>query len=349
MLTGASVQIWTSPYLQARYSLFPANQYLLINSGFIADEDLAASVFNLKTDEAIVKNGELVAALLNSNKNLGPQSFLPGSYSVVFEYEAPLIKLLFPWDIFQLNGDLIRKDFHIIQSKKKQRSTPVSADWKSPRNIFIEEGANIGHCYIDATYGPVYIAKNSVIMDGCMIQGPFVIMEGSVLKMGAKVYGATTIGPFCTVGGEVKNSLFSGYSNKAHDGYLGDSVIGEWCNLGAGTSNSNLRNDAGMIYTSPANEQKLPIGLKCGLLLGDYSRCAINTSFNTSTFAGVSSNIFGVGLAPKQIADFTWGYTGRYKLDKAIEHIENWKILRNQHISKEEIQILEHLYNEIEL
>lgn len=348
MLTGESVQIWTVPYLQAKYSLLPADRYLLINSGFIANEDLAARVFNLKEDEAIAKDGELVAGVLSGDKTLSPQSFHPGEYKAVFDYEAPLVKILFPWHIFQLNGELIRKDFQIIQSKKKKRSIPASSDWKSPQNIFIEEGANTGHCYIDATEGPVYIAKDSVIMDGCMIQGPFAIMEGSVLKMGAKVYGATTIGPCCLVGGEIKNTVFSGYSNKAHDGYLGDSVVGEWCNLGAGTSNSNLRNDAGTIYASMANGENLPIGLKCGLFLGDYSRSAINTSFNTGTFAGVSSNIFGVGLTPKQIPDFTWGYTERYRLDKALEHIENWKKLRNQHISKAEIQILEHLYNQIE-
>ena len=167
-----------------------------------------------------------------------------------------------------------------------------------------------------------------------------------MLKMGTKIYGATTIGPHCVAGGEIKNSVMMGYSNKAHDGYLGDSVIGEWCNLGAGTSNSNVRNDAAVVYRNKEQSDSMAIGLKCGLLMGDYSRSAINTSFNTGTFAGIAANIFGQGLAPKHLPDFTWGFTQRYIFDKAIEHIANWKKLKDRDVTLNDIQILEHLYKQ---
>lgn len=251
-----------------------------------------------------------------------------------------------PWQIFQLNDWAIRQDYDLITAGRT--SQPISSTNKTitPENIFIEEGAKVEHSIINASTGPVYIGKNAEVMEGCMIRGPFALCEGAVLKMGAKVYGATTLGPYCMGGGEIKNSVFFGYSNKTHDGYLGDSVLGEWCNLGAGTSNSNIKNTAGTVKLwNNQTKSYLPAGLKAGLIMGDYSRAAINTSFTTGTVVGICCNVFGEGFPPKFISDFTWGKE-RYTFAKILEDINNWKKLKNQSITEREINILKNLYNQ---
>lgn len=183
-------------------------------------------------------------------------------------------------------------------------------------------------------------------MEGCLIRGPFALGEGATLKMGARVYGATTVGPHCIAGGEIKNSVLFGYSNKAHDGYLGDSVIGEWCNLGAGTTNSNVKNTAGEVTLwDNASKQFSPAGIKAGLIMGDYSRSAINTAFNTGTVVGICCNVFGEGFPPKLVPDFTWGQE-RYVFEKAIRDIENWKKLKGKTLLEKEKKILYHLYKQ---
>jgi UDP-N-acetylglucosamine diphosphorylase / glucose-1-phosphate thymidylyltransferase / UDP-N-acetylgalactosamine diphosphorylase / glucosamine-1-phosphate N-acetyltransferase / galactosamine-1-phosphate N-acetyltransferase len=251
----------------------------------------------------------------------------------------------FPQHIFELNHYAIRSDFELITRKRK--SQPISKTNKAinPSQIFIEKGAKVEHSILNASTGPVYIGKDAEVMEGCIIRGPFALCEGACLKMGAKVYGATTIGPYSVAGGEIKNSVIFGYSNKAHDGYLGDSVIGEWCNLGAGTTNSNLKNNAGNVRLwTPAGQ--INAGIKCGLMMGDYSRAAINTSFNTGSVTGVSSNVFGAGLTPKYIPNFAWGSDGveRYKFDKALIDIQNWKSLKGHVISENEKSILKYIF-----
>ena len=188
-------------------------------------------------------------------------------------------------------------------------------------------------------------------MEGALIRGPLALCEGSVIKMGAKIYGATTIGPNCIVGGEIKNSVILGYSNKAHDGYLGDSVIGEWCNIGAGTSNSNIKNNARDIKMwSQARNEMITSGIsKCGLIMGDYSRAAINTSFNTGTIVGVCANVFGEGLTPKFIPDFSWGSNSlsKYELEKAFVDIDNWKKLKGHALAEKEKTLLKLIFDQI--
>ncbi|MDR0792944.1 MAG: glucose-1-phosphate thymidylyltransferase, partial [Chitinophagaceae bacterium] len=200
---------------------------------------------------------------------------------------------------------------------------------------------------INAVIGPVYIGKGATVMDGAIIRGPLALCEGAVLKAGAKIYGATTLGPYCSGGGEIKNSVLQNYSNKAHDGYLGDSVIGSWCNLGAGTTNSNLKNTAGDIYM-PANtkKEKINAGNKCGVIMGDYTRTAINSSINTGSIYGVCSNVFGEGLLPAEIESFIWGNKSDavYQLDKALEDIARWKKLKNKSLSENEAAVLKHLF-----
>lgn len=217
-----------------------------------------------------------------------------------------------------------------------------------PSNVFFEKGAKAEHCIINASTGPVYIGKDAELMEGSIIRGPFAMGEGACLKMGAKVYGATTLGPRCVAGGEIKNSVLFGYSNKAHDGYLGDSVVGEWCNMGAGTTNSNLKNNASdvKIWTSRG---EMNAGTKCGVMMGDYSRTAVNTSINTGTVIGICCNVFGSGLTPKYIPNFSWGSDGvtRYDIGKVFPDIEDWKKLKGQVLREDEKRILKYIYEKL--
>jgi UDP-N-acetylglucosamine diphosphorylase/glucosamine-1-phosphate N-acetyltransferase len=256
----------------------------------------------------------------------------------------------YPWHIFQLNDWALRKDFEILTAQRVSDAIPKNVQVTNHEDIFIEPGATLSNCILNASTGPIYIGKNAEIMEGAIIRGPFALCEGAVVKMGTRIYGATTIGPYSVVGGEVKNSVIFGYSNKAHDGYLGDSVIGEWCNLGAGTSNSNVKNNAGEIKTwNPSTGDLESVGIKCGLLMGDYSRSAINTSFNTGTTVGVCCNVFGEGLTPIFIPNFSWGYKPieKYEFEKAIRDISNWKRLKGKSLMENEITELKNIFNQL--
>lgn len=259
--------------------------------------------------------------------------------------EEPVMQLQYPWDIFQLNDLAIRQDFALLTKGRKSQRVPSGNQVIKPGQLFIERGARVGHSIINASTGPVYIGRNAEVMEGCIIRGPFAMGEGSCLKMGAKVYGATTLGPFCVAGGEIKNSVLFGYSNKAHDGYLGDSVVGEWCNMGAGTTNSNLKNNASEVRVwTPGGE--LNAGIKCGVMMGDYSRTAVNTAINTGTVIGVGCNVFGPGLTPKYVPSFSWGSDGvqRYDFEKAVLDIADWKKLKKQVLNDDEKSILKYVF-----
>ena len=248
-------------------------------------------------------------------------------------------------DVVKNNAATIVRDVAIKQINKATLELNSSSQIIHAYNIFVEEGAILENCILNASEGPIYIAKNSKIMDGAILRGPIFINEGSIVKMGATIYGGTSIGKNCVVGGEIKNSIINNFSNKAHHGYLGDSIIGKWCNLGAGTSTSNVKNNGSDVMLQLANAE-LNAGNKFGLLMGDYSRSAINTSFNTGTVVGTCCNIFTEGLTPKYIPNFSWGCKGeRYELPKAFTDIENWKIMKGETLSKEERELLKNLYS----
>ena len=253
----------------------------------------------------------------------------------------------YPWHIFQHNDQAIRQDFEKITAGRTSEHVSASNKVSGAEYIFIEEGAVVEHCMLNAVTGPIYIGKNAEVMEGSMLRGPVAICEGSLVKMGTKIYGATTIGPYSVAGGEIKNSVIFGYSNKGHDGYLGDAVVGEWCNMGAGTSNSNLKNNGSEVRIfNPLTGLHVTAGIKCGLLMGDYSRAAINTSFNTGTVTGVCCNIFTQGLTPTSIPSFTWGHAGtRYSFEKAIRDIAVWKKFKHHELTEQEIQTLQFIYN----
>jgi len=316
----------------------------MIHGNILPSPKLVKAIRLLKNGECIASPDGYNIAYRFSRKEMTGKHRIRVSKVVTFRDE--LLTIQYPWDIIRLNELAIRQDFKLLTARRK--SQPVSRTNKvtNPGQVFIEKGARVEHSIINAAAGPVYIGKEAEIMEGCMIRGPFAMGEKACLKMGTKVYGATTIGPYSVGGGEIKNAVLFGYSNKAHDGYLGDAVIGEWCNLGAGTSNSNLKNNASLVKVwTPQGE--VVAGPKCGVMMGDYSRTAINTSINTGTVIGACCNVFGNGLTPKYIPSFSWGSEGvnRYRFDKALSDIDGWKKLKGAEISADEKLILQYIFD----
>lgn len=258
----------------------------------------------------------------------------------------PFWVLEYPWQLVQWNDVLLRRNFALLTEGRMSAPIPEGNQVIHKEHIFLEEGAKVSCSVLNASNGPIYIGRNAEIMEGCLIRGPFSLGEGAILKMGAKVYGATTLGPHCVAGGELKNVVMMGYSNKGHDGYLGDALIGEWCNLGAGTSNSNVRNNATPVRVwNPGKGRAEVAGPKAGLYMGDYSRAAIQTAFHTGAVVGVCCNVFGSGPCSGYLPDFSWGLGGeRYDWDKALRDIDNWKKLKGQHLTENEIQILRPIF-----
>jgi UDP-N-acetylglucosamine diphosphorylase/glucosamine-1-phosphate N-acetyltransferase len=292
-----------------------------------------------KKDEDITVNANIIPTKSTA------ESILKAAKDKTPLLDSEEIRILhYPWQIFECNDWASRKDFDLVTAGRRSKSIPVSNHCSQPENIFLEESAVVEHCVLNASTGPIYIGKNAEIMEGSLIRGPFSAGEGAVIKMGSKIYGATSIGPNCVAGGEIKNSVLFGYTNKAHDGYLGDSVIGEWCNLGAGTSNSNVKNTGGKVkYIVDKARSEIYAGNKAGLLMGDYSRTAINTSFNTGTIVGVCCNIYG-GMPGKYVNNFSWG-NERYIFEKVLADLSNWKKMKGHTLSSRETEMLQNLYS----
>jgi UDP-N-acetylglucosamine diphosphorylase/glucosamine-1-phosphate N-acetyltransferase len=315
----------------------------MIHGNILPTLKLVKALKKLKNGEFISANGNTGIIFRFSKKEIEEPNKIKVSKAITIHDEVKSIQ--FPWHIFQLNDYAIRQDFNMLTEKRKSQKISKTNRVIKGGNIFIEKGAIVEHCLLNASEGPIYIGKNSLIMEGTAIKGPFACGEGVVVKMNTRIYGATTIGPYCTAGGEIKNSVFFAYSNKAHDGYIGDSVIGEWCNLGAGTTNSNIKNNAGTVKVWTTKGQ-INAGKKCGVFMGDYSKTSINTSINTGTVMGVCSNIFETGLTPKYIPNFSWGSDGlqRYELEKALIDIDNWKKLKGKVITENEKTILTYIF-----
>ena len=315
----------------------------MIHGNVLPDTKLVKATRKLKDGEFITVGGSSGIIFRFTKKQIEEKHKIKVTRAVAVKSDIQTI--CYPWDIFQLNDRAIRQDFELLTKKRKSRPISKTNHIIKSSQVFIEKGARMEHCIINASTGPVYIGKNAEVMEGCIIRGPFAMGEGACLKMGTKVYGATTLGPRCVVGGEIKNSVLFGYSNKAHDGYLGDSVIGEWCNMGAGTTNSNLKNNASEVKIWTPNGE-MNAGNKCGVMMGDYSRTAVNTSINTGTVIGVCCNVFGAGLTPKYIPSFSWGSEGvkRYDVEKVFPDIEEWKKLKGQTMDDNEKSILKFIF-----
>jgi UDP-N-acetylglucosamine diphosphorylase/glucosamine-1-phosphate N-acetyltransferase len=315
----------------------------MIHGNILPTEILVKVLKKLRSGEFISANGKAGIIFKFSKKEIQEPNKIKITKAITIRDKVKSVR--FPWDIFQLNDFAIREDFNLLTQKRKSQKISKTNKVTKPGNIFIEKGATVEHCILNASEGPIYIGKNSLIMEGTAIRGSFACGENAVIKMNSKIYSATTIGPYCVAGGEIKNSVFFAYSNKAHDGYIGDSVIGEWCNLGAGTTNSNIKNNASNVKVwTPKGEMNA--GQKCGVFMGDYSKTSINTSINTGTVMGVCSHVFEAGLTPKYIPNFSWGSDGvkRYELEKALADIDSWKKLKGYSITENEKTILTYIF-----
>lgn len=343
---GFTTTTLTEEYLEEKFPMIELEQNILINTSFLPSDVLVEAVKNLKENQVIFKDEEIVAFFSTDAQE--DENF--DSYEHI-NFEGELIQLKNTWDIFSRNAEAIQQDFDFLTEGRTSAEIPEMTVAFNKENIFIEEGAKLPLCSLNATNGPIYIGKNAEIMEGTMIRGPFALCENSTVKMGTKIYGGTTIGPHCKVGGEINNSVFFGYSNKGHDGFLGNAVIGEWCNLGADTNNSNLKNNyAEVKLWSYETKRFAKTGLQfCGLMMGDHSKCGINTMFNTGTVIGVSANIFGPGFPRNFIPSFSWGGSGGftvYQMNKVKEVATVVMKRRGIKFDTKEEQILEHIFEE---
>jgi UDP-N-acetylglucosamine diphosphorylase/glucosamine-1-phosphate N-acetyltransferase len=340
----------TSHYLSVKFSTIITDDNLIIASHLLPDAELIQALQTLHINQCLMANNEIIALRLNKEQT---QEFIAtGTFkqnaTVPFNYN--LFTITNPWHIFQLNGREIENDFQLLTAKRN--SQPISSTNRilKPENIFLEEGAQMEFVTINASSGKVYIGKNAVVMENTSIRGSFAACEGAEIKMAAKIYGPTTIGPYSKVGGEINNAVIFGYSNKAHDGFLGNSVLGEWCNLGADTNNSNLKNDYSNVKLwSYKDKRFVNTELQfCGLIMADHSKSGINTMFNTGTVVGVSCNIFGDGFPRNFVPSFSWGGAAgftEYNFDKAVQVARLVMQRRNIALTDTDVEILKYIYN----
>lgn len=316
----------TDAYLSDKFPIVKMAENVLINGSICPTDEIVEAILNIKPNQTVIYNDTIIALHITAEDldNVGDTS--SEGIEEIQITNAP-IKINHTWEIFSKNDAALKEDFILLTKGRKSQKLSDTNKVLGGENIFIEKGARVECAILNATTGPIYIGKDSEIMEGAVVRGPFALCEGAQVKMSAKIYGPTTIGPFCRVGGEVNNSVLFGFSNKAHDGFLGHSVIGEWCNLGADTNTSNLKNTYDNVRLWSYGKQTfINTHLQfCGLIMGDHSKCAINTMFNTGTVVGVSANIFGSGFQRNFIASFTWGGTAghtNYSIKKAMEVAE---------------------------
>ncbi|WP_269223589.1 MULTISPECIES: GlmU family protein [Flavobacterium] len=346
MHLGSTTTTVTEEYLSEKYPMVELEENVMINASYLPNAVLVEMVSNLGPNQAIFRGDDVIAFYTNDEQ----ESVDFDTYEIL-EYNEDCITIEHTWDIFSKNDAAIREDFEFLTQDRKSQPIPKSVNVISPSTIFIEEGAKLEFVTLNASEGPIYIGKDSEIMEGSIIRGPFALCENAQVKMGAKVYGATTVGPYSRIGGEVKNAVLFAYSNKGHDGFLGDSVLGEWCNIGADSNNSNLKNNYEEVKLwSYETEGFAKTGLQfCGLMMGDHSKCGINTMFNTGTVVGVSANIFGSGFPRNFVPSFSWGGAAgftTYVTKKAFETARLVMSRRNIDFDEKEAAILEHIFEE---
>ncbi|WP_428229693.1 GlmU family protein [Flavobacterium sp.] len=343
---GSTITTITEEYLSEKFPMVELEENVMISAAYLPNDTLAEMVSDLTTNQAIFKGDDVIAFFTNENQ----EEVDFDSYEII-QYSGEALTVEHTWDIFSKNDAAIREDFLYLTEDRKSQPIPKSVNVIAPENIFIEEGAKLEFVTLNGSAGPIYIGKNSEIMEGTVIRGPFALCENAQVKLNAKVYGATTVGPGSRIGGEVKNSVLFANSNKGHDGFLGDSVLGEWCNIGADSNNSNLKNNYEEVKLwSYETEGFAKTGLQfCGLMMGDHSKCGINTMFNTGTVVGVSANIFGSGFPRNFVPSFSWGGAAgftTYVTKKAFETAKLVMGRRNIDFDEIESGILEHIFEE---
>lgn len=343
---GSTTTSVTEEYLMDKFPMVEMEENVMINASFLPNATLVDWIQNLKAKQAIVFEEEIVAFFTQDT-----QEEVDFDQYELLSFENELVRIANTWDIFAKNDRAIRDDFELLTMDRTSQPIPKSVNVIAPENIFIEEGAQLAFVTLNASTGPIYIGKNSEIMEGSVIRGPFALCESGRVKLATKVYGATTVGPHSVIGGEVNNSVLFGYSNKGHDGFLGNSVLGEWCNIGADSNNSNLKNNYEEVRLwSYETEGFAKTGLQfCGLMMGDHSKCGINTMFNTGTVVGVSANIFGAGFPRNFVPSFSWGGAAgfsTYLTQKAFQTAKIVMARRNMAFTDQDAAILTHVFEE---
>lgn len=341
---GYTTTTLTEEYLMEKYPMVEMDENVMINASYLPNEVLAEMIIALEPNQAIVNEDEVIAFYTNNT-----QEEVDFDTYEILEFREDCIKIENSWDIFSKNDLAIREDFELLTTDRNSQPIPKSVNVIAPESIFIEKGAKLEFVTLNASTGPIYIGKNAEIMEGSMIRGPFALGEEAIVKLGTKIYGATTVGPHCRVGGEVNNSVMFAYSNKGHDGFLGNSVLGEWCNIGADSNNSNLKNNYEEVKLwSYGSERFERTGLQfCGLMMGDHSKCGINTMFNTGTVVGVSTNIFGSGFPRNFVPSFSWGGASgftTYLTKKAFQTAKIVMSRRHVEFTEADARIMEHIF-----
>jgi len=345
--TKQEIFVHTEAYLQPLYTLPSEAAHYWVNASVMPDEALIERILELPLEHCLCDEIGMIAA-----KTAIPfADFQANATQFQQCHHYQIVKRLqHPWEIMLWNDAMIREDFKLVTKGRASQPISPTVNLLQQADIFIEEGAKLEFCTLNSKTGPIYIGKDAEIMEGSSIRGPFVLGTNSLVKMNSRIYGATTLGPGVLGGGEIKNTVIMGFTNKAHDGYLGDAVIGEWCNFGAGTTNSNVKNTAGdvKVWDYGTNTYQ-SVGQKCGLIMGDYSRISINSTINTGSVIGVSCNVFGAGLLPTIIEDFSWGASGnRYDFKKALFAIDNWKKMKWSSLTEEETSVLKVIFDKIQ-
>ncbi len=349
-----TVSYITQEYLQEKYPIHISDENLVVNSGILPSEALCRQINDIGIGEALLYKGDLVAARLNESQfeSLIEDEEVHELKGTEVDSAVPMVQLTRLSDFARLNATAIVEDFALITSgRKSQTLSPTNRIIGPAQNIFLEEGVKMECCILNVNAGPIYIGKNTDIMEGCILRGPISIGAESIVKMGAKIYGPSTFGPGCRLGGEISRSIMIGNSNKSHDGYLGDSILGEWCNLGADTNNSNLKNNYSEVklwdYTTERFEKTGQQFM--GLVMGDHAKCGINTMFNTGTVVGVFANVFGAGYPRNFVPDFSWGGTDSsyrtYKFNEACVTAVAVMSRREQDFTDFDKAILYHVYD----
>lgn len=335
----------TEDYLSEKWPMVEMEENVMINAAFLPTAELIEQIKNLQPGEAVFHEEDVVAFHSYEEQDV------EFAKCTAIEMEGKAMMVEHTWDIFRLNAEAIAADFELLTQDRTSQKISSTNQVIAPENVFLEEGAKVECAILNASQGPIYIGADAEVMEGSIIRGPFALCDHATIKMGAKIYGSTTVGPHSKVGGEVNNSVIFGYSNKGHDGFLGNSVLGEWCNLGADTNTSNLKNNyAEVRLWDYASDRFAPTGLQfCGLIMGDHSKCGINTMFNTGTVVGVSANIFGAGFPRNFIPSFSWGGSGgltTYKTVKAFEVAEIVMIRKNNEFSELDRAILDQVFED---
>ena len=345
LLEIEDIAFLTEDYLQEKFKKPESKESLLIVPNFLPTESVLEQIKKIKQGEALIYQNEVIAAKLNM------RDFSLSQITKMTDVEGELLFVKSPSDIFTYNQQFLDYDFEILtRNRKSQELSETNNFLGDKKDLFIEEGAEIEFATLNCKTGKIYVGKNAEIMEGTMIRGGLALCEGSKINMGAKVYGATTIGPYSKVGGEVNNVVIFGYSNKGHEGFVGNSVIGEWCNLGADTNSSNLKNNYANVKLWNYRLSKfVDTGLQfCGLIMGDHSKSAINTQFNTGTVVGVAANIFKTGFPPNLVKSFSWGGMNgdeSCRLDKVFEVMEKVMQRRKVNLTDIDKSIISHIYN----